>query len=558
MTDNVLKSIDDVLIVNVVSKINGRIQFTNYSDVWVGVTDTRYVEKEYRISADGVWSDWLTLSINNLINGHYNVNGQITIQLRFTRSGEDTSGVLEFKSIDFQGITESIQFVAPTLFSSVFADIIGTDELHELEENLFKKLYYRGILPNYITRGDNFDTKEDADFVDVFYSIARYFAMIIRFFNRFENFSTDYELMRENVREYGLYFDESNITQQDLQYLSQHLYDEIQKRGTMMIYKRKGDVVNGRTLSIDGELIRLLRSTPSDELLCENIPIHKLGWCLGQCSPLYRGTAQAYNLNKTKENTQDFVDLNNYVITNTNRGKYELQTYDGKKVLRFYQSTSSSSVVGLGYNAVTLASIDNLIVVDSRMDYEITFAFQVVKSSSSNNQILFGVNGFDVLGNELNDAFITSDADQISNTFFLTKLSKWKMQNWYHARGIIRAYSSMNIDKDYTNLGYGTNLHFNNPFVKFILPKIQIIGTSIFDVKIWDYKIRPLIRGMNILPLKGGEENSHSLGFIQSQSIMYNYIRNNNNSQSKDEIIDIIERYLLPYNSVNMFVFMNN
>lgn len=560
MKDSILQAIGDVLIIDVVPKINGRIQFTEYSDVWEGITDERTVNKEFRVSADGVfWSNWLALTNENLANGQFVANGQFTIQLRFTRTGTDETGVIEFKTIDFYGSREEIQFVAPTLSSSIFADIVGTDGLRQLEENLFKKLYYRGILPDYIIRAANSDAEEDADFIDVFYSVARFFAIMIRFFTRFENFKDDFDLMRENVRQYGLYFDESNITLEELQFLSQHLFDEIRKRGTAMIFKRQGDVVNGQPLPIDGEFIRLLRSKPSDELLYENVPLYKVGWCLGQCSPMYRGTSQAYYLNKTKENTEDFVDINNFIITNSGRGNYELQTFNNKKVLRLFQTTTSNTTVGLGrVNEDTEVSIDDLIVVDSRLDYEITFAFQIVGSGSSNNKLLFGVEGFDILGNRLNDAFITPNGDQISETFVLESLSKWKRNNWYYARGILHAYSSVNMDENLTNLGFGTNLYFNNSFVKYILPKIQISGTATFDVKIWDYKVRPLVRGTNILPLKSGEENSHSLGFIQSQRIFYSYVRNNNNSQSKDEITDIIEKYLLPYNTTDIFVFMSN
>lgn len=561
MKDSILQAIGDVLIIDVVPKINGRIQFTEYSDVWEGITDERTVNKEFRVSADGVfWSNWLALTNENLANGQFVANGQFTIQLRFTRTGTDETGVIEFKTIDFYGSREEIQFVAPTLSSSIFADIVGTDGLRQLEENLFKKLYYRGILPDYIIRAANSDAEEDADFIDVFYSVARFFAIMIRFFTRFENFKDDFDLMRENVRQYGLYFDESNITLEELQFLSQHLFDEIRKRGTAMIFKRQGDVVNGQPLPIDGEFIRLLRSKPSDELLYENVPLYKVGWCLGQCSPMYRGTSQAYYLNKTKENTEDFVDLNNFIITSNDKGNYALQSFDNKRVLRLFQNSASNITdIGLGrVNEDTEVSIDDLIVVDSRLDYEITFAFQVVGSGSSNNKLLFGVEGFDILGNRLNDAFITPNGDQISETFVLESLSKWKRNNWYYARGILHAYSSVNMDENLTNLGFGTNLYFNNSFVKYILPKIQVNGTSTFDVKIWDYKVRPLVRGTNILPLKSGEENSHSLGFIQSQRIFYSYVRNNNNSQSKDEITDIIEKYLLPYNTTDIFVFMSN
>lgn len=553
MKDNILKAIDDILIVDVTPKITGRVQLSGYTDVWEGITDTRTVRKEFRISADGIfWSDWRELNIENLSNGQFVANGQFVIQLRFTRTGTDETGEIEFKSISFQGPRQEIQFVAPTISNSIFADIIGTDELRELEENLFKKLYYRGILPDYITRAENEDEKEDADFIDVFYSVARFFAIMIRFFSRFENFRNDFDLMLENVRQYGLYFDESNISLDDLQYLSQHLLDEIRKRGTAMIFKRKGDIVNGQELPIDGEFIRLVRSKASDELLYENVPLYKVGWCLGQYSPMYRGTAQAVHLNKTKENTQDFENLDNFFISG---GGYSLMSFDNKKVLRL--NGSSSNGMGLGRVGTEEVDIDDLIVVDSRMDYEITFAFYISGGRNSSNKLLFGVEGFDILGNKMNDAFITPNGDQISDFFFQQGLTTWKSGNWYYARGIIHAYSSSNMDESKTNLGIGTNLYFNNSFVKYILPKIQMTGSG-FDVRIWDYKIRPLVRGTNILPLKSGEENSHSLGFIQSQRLFYSYVRNNNNSQSADEITDIIEKYLLPCNTTDIFVFMSN
>ncbi len=116
MKDNILQSIGDVLIINVVPKINGRIKFTEYSDTWVGITDERTVNKEFRISADGVfWSDWSSLTNENLANGQFVANGQFIIQLRFTRTGVDETGLIEFKTIDFYGSREEIQFVAPTI-----------------------------------------------------------------------------------------------------------------------------------------------------------------------------------------------------------------------------------------------------------------------------------------------------------------------------------------------------------------------------------------------------------------------------------------------------------
>lgn len=559
MKDNILNSIGDVLLIDVKPQITGRVHLTDFSDVVEGVTATRTVEKEFRVSPDGVfWNDWQELNAANLSSSEYIVDSSLTIQLRYTRTGSDSTGVIEFKSIDFMGSREAIQFVAPTISSSIFANIIGTPEMKALEENIFKKLYYRGIVPNYIPRAENSDEKEDKDYIDLFFSVARFYSMFIRFFKRFENFQDDFDLMREQVRQYGIYFDEANITLEDLQYLAQNLYDQIRQRGTEMIFKRKGYLLpNGETLQIDGEFIRLLRSKVSDELLYENMPLEKVGWCMRQCSPMYRGTGMSKYLNKTKELSENFEDLSNFVITQSGDSSYSIANFDGKKVLLL--TADENGIVGLGrVDNNSIYQKEQLYVVDSRLDYEITFAFRIIRDSSEKTILKFGVEGFDLLGNKLTDSFILPNGFEISETFFETTTKNKRKDVWYFARGIIHSYSTANVQESVTNLGYGTNLYFNNSFVKFILPKIQIIGGIKSQIAIWDYKIRPLVRGTNILPLKDGTTNSHSLGFIQSSRIFYAYVRNNNNSQSQDEITDIIEKYLLSYNVTDIFVFMSN
>lgn len=559
MKDNILNAIGDVMLIDVTPQITGKVLLTDFSDVVDGVTNTRTVQKEFRISPDGVfWNDWQELTAANLSSEEYVVDSSLTIQLRYTRTGSDSTGVIEFKSIDFMGSREAIQFVAPTISSSIFADIIGTPEMKALEENIFKKLYYRGIIPNYIPRAENSDEKEDKDYIDLFFSVARFYSMFIRFFKRFENFQDDFDLMREQVRQYGIFFDEANITLEDLQYLAQNLYDQIRQRGTEMIFKRKGYLLpNGDALQIDGEFIRLVRSKVSDELLYEDIPLEKVGWCLRQCSPMYRGTGMSKFLNKTKENTEDFQDINNFPTYATNGARISISEIDNKRSMLF--DNTASSVCGLGRLDESVNVDDDLIVVDSKLDYEITFAFKVLTTVGYDNKLTFGVEGFDVMKNKLNDSFITPNGESISETFFEKQLYSVNRQPWYFVRGIIHCYSSQNKYEDTTNVGWGNNLYFNNSFVKYILPKIQVYANGIpCRVAIWDYKTRPLIRGTNILPLKNGLEYSQSLGFIQSSRIFYSYVRNNNNSQSQEEITDIIEKYLLPYNLTDIFVFMSN
>ena len=357
------------------------------------------------------------------------------------------------------------------------------------------------------------------------------------------------------MRGYGIYFNENDITLSELKYIAQNILSQAQQRGTEMIFKRKG------VAPIDGEFIRLTRNRICDELLYEYIPIYKIGWCLGNSSPIYKGTAMAYNLNKTNENTKDFQSLSNFVLSKSGTGSYSLQNTDNKRVIRLSATSRGTGHSAIGRIDSNINVVDNIYSADSQLDYEITFAFKINSGTNLSKLTLnFGVEGFDINKEKLNDAFSTVDGFQVSENFFDQSMDIWKIGQWYYARGIIHAYSSENVIGSKTNLGIGQDLVFNNSFVKYIIPKIEFYTKTAQNasIDIYDYKIRPLIRGKNILPLKNGSIDSHGLGFIQGSKILYTYVRNNNNGQSEDEIIDIIERYLYPFNTVNMFTITGN
>lgn len=555
--DNILNNIGDVLLVTLAPKIMGKVRITNFVDSIEGETEQRSLSREFRISQDGVfWTDWEPLNNENLSSDEFVTDNSLYIEVRYTRTGTDASGVIKFVDITFNGVREENQFIAPTLMSSILNRALDTNELSSLEINIFKKLYYRGILPNYIERADNDDYKEDKDFVDLFFSVARFFALFIIFFRRWERFKDDEDLLREQVRGYGLYFNEGEITLEELQYLARNLFSQAQQRGTQMIFTRRGDVLsNGTEAPIDGEFIRLTQNRSCDELLYENVPKWKMGWCMNQSSPMYKGTSRSFNLNKTRENSEDFQSLSNFVLSKSGSGNYSLAFSGNKRVLKL-NFGSGSGRAGLGRASNEEVS-DNLYTADSQMDYEITFAFKL-NNASSGIKVEFGVEGFDINKNYLNDSFITPNGFTITNEFLNQATDVWKSGKWYFVRGIIHAYGSSNVEQETTNLGFGTNLYFNNPFLKYILPKIQVSSNTATSVEIWDYKIRPLVRGKNIIPLKDGKLDAKSLGFIQAPDFFYTYFRNNNKTQSQQDITDIIEKYLYPFNKTDLFTITGN
>jgi hypothetical protein len=60
------------------------------------------------------------------------------------------------------------------------------------------------------------------------------------------------------------------------------------------------------------------------------------------------------------------------------------------------------------------------------------------------------------------------------------------------------------------------------------------------------------------LPLKSGEIDARSLGFIQFGRFFHTYFRNNNNINSVEELTNIIEKYLYPFDSINLFTITGN
>lgn len=555
MMDNKIHNIGDSLIITVKPQQNGTTILSGFNDSFVGLSEEKKIFREFRIIEDELFfGNWKELTESSISGRKVNQNSYI--EVRYTRQGTDDTGVIEFQFIEFQGDFEEDIINSPVLDRSIFSNIAWNEDTEQLARNLFKKLYFRGIIPNYISRGDNVDVNEDGDYITLFYVIAKFFAIIFKFFKRFENFYEDSELMLEWLRQNNIQIDESSISLEQMKFLANHLYDEIRKRGTTGIFNRQCDVVNGVTKEIDGEFIRLIRSKRDNELIYEYMPLKSVGWCLGQSSPLYRGTCFAENLNKTKENSKDFINIENYQTFSSKNSSVTIQEIDDKKVLLL--KTVGNTSCGLGRLDESTEVSDKLYVADPELDYEITFMFKV-GLAGNNAKLHFGIESFDSNKHKFYDAMITPN-DSETNDWFLNGIDlKNLVENkWYFVRGIVHAYSSDVTENVKLNIGYGNNLKFNNRFIKYISPKIYLSSSDSSSVYVWNYKIRPLVRGTNILPLKSGYEKSHSMGFIQAPRILYAYFRNNNNSQSEREITDIIEKYLLPFNMTDILQFINN
>ena len=287
-----------------------------------------------------------------------------------------------------------------------------------------------------------------------------------------------------------------------------------------------------------------------------------MGWCVGQSSPMYKGTCQSYSLNKTGENNPWFSSLDNYKIDKSASGAdINIVDYDSNKrgCLRLTTTGSGKMAALGGFFDDILQHEDKVYTADTQIDYEISFQF-LVDNNNRNSSLVFGIEGYDINKNSLPDAFCKPNGTVTEREFINTQVSKFKSGVWYQVRAIIHAYSTESVDSIVGNLGFGTDLFFQNPFVKYFLPKIELVSNDVgtTNVYLYDYKIRPAIRGRNILPLKNGEVDGRSLGFVQFSRFFYTYFRNNNNTKSLQEVTNIIEKYLYPFDSINLFTITGN
>lgn len=558
--NNVMAAVGDMLLVAITCDISGRVSLASFTEDLTGVSAPADVARLFRVSADGLfWSEWTELTNAALQAAEpVTADGMMSIEVQYISQGG--SAPITFNSITFKGTVEPIQFVAPTIDESIFSGVVGSEQTKRIERNLFKKLYYRGVMAQYVTRGADRNYDEDRDYVSLFSTVGRFFAMMVSFAKRFENIYNDFDMLREYVRQIGLYFDEKSVTLEELQYLASHYYDEIRKRGTAMVFARRGE---GRPYN--GEFVRLFGIEDSDELLTDNLPASKMGWCLGQASPLYRGVGGSNQLNKTRETSPDFESLDDFVTT----GNVSIEEipdqyivgYDREKKTPVYKNKVCLKITGeggLGRGDTATPVDDRVYTADCNLSYEVSFWMK----SDGKGTLNFGVEGFNIFKTALSTGFIRLDSTQVTDYFANElPLSAVQANTWYHVRGIIHAYSTQPVTVNAPGLNIaphlGTQLCYNNYSVEYILPKIQLGGgDSTATLYIWDYKIRPLVYGRNILPLKEtGRVDARSNGFIQSQRLFYIFLKNNNNTMSQAQLERIVNKYLIPYGFQPVFVY---
>jgi len=556
ITNNTLSDIGDVLIVNSQVVVHASISVASFIDSTTGTTATRFFTKTFRYSLDGVnYSDWLPLTNANLTQVNGIAYGLVFFEFRYLRAGTDNTGLLTFNNIELIG---NIQFQLVTntsTFNSLFEKIANNDfYTMAIRNNILRKIFHYGILPKFIERGEN---NTDEDFLSFWSAVCLYLSYFSAFAEEFDGLVFNKEYLIEYIKQANIQTNEKEITFNDIFYISTNFYDEVRKRGTKMTLMEMSEKLDDTSVApIDGEWLRLICKVLSDEFLYEVIKKENSGFCLGKSSPLYNGTYFATQLNKTEENTPDFIDLTKYTLI----GAPTIATIDSKKCLRL-----TGAKQGLGYDLLAIPfaeHLEKLIRIDENMDYEITFNYRRAQTGATTGDFIVGLAMFNDNGIYTPSSVKSIRENIYTNEFInvnLVSVSKIP-DTWYSFRGILYAQSSSNVPDGRTNLNKGQNLKISSYNVqeigkaKICLYVKDLVGSVLY---IHNLKMRPLIRGKNSLKIVlGTDENSQTIyaepyiknpQFLQSNTFFMNWRRNRNQDKSENQVDNYIQNYLLPY-----------
>lgn len=520
--ENRVTEIGDVLYIKVETPIIGLSILTDYVDNLGGVTLTRYFDKFFRYSRDGViYTEWIVLNNTNLNTININPTDTFIIEYKYQRAGTDVTGDLSFSNITLHADQNDLT-CGITYQDSIFSQFFSCSDIEILlwSINVLEKTYKRGVLPDFIERGKEPST--DTDFIVFWRSITTFFAYIVVYARKFQNYSLNKDLLLDNLRQRGLFI-QQDASLQDLVELKKHFYKEFSKRGTLSMIKDKGEV------------LRLVEKTRDDEFIFALIDTRSRGWCLNNSSPLWRGNNPQRFLSKAWSSNGDFNSLTEIPTIGT--VSLINDTVEGDKQVLKINGNSDFEKNGFGCNPAqpNLIDFSKTKNISPEFSYKITFQ---VRQLNQNETFTFGVLCFDKNNNIISNSSIINGSQ---TNYFFRKIKLNKTDRYFQIKGILYFSGSnfLSVEDGVNSIGYGSDLTFGSNEVVKILPFILVENDSSgidSSVYIWDLKITP-------------NDCLESSGVIGGSDLVKVFYKNNSSQFNNVEIKRLLKRYFLPYSS---------
>lgn len=501
--------VNDIVEFQYVIPLRGLSSITNFLDDITGEIGTRYFEKKFSYTKDGLtWTDFQPLTNLNLQAITIDLKDDFILRFKYIRRGTLTTGTLVVNQIIINGVYNLSYLQVFSTYGTVFAPVAFTDLYwNKLWLNLLQKLYGIGILPEYMKRGEDYPDFDDSHFI-LYWKIQAYFFALIGALNdrKVTNFFSDPENVFAYLGQKNFFLcGDEDITV--LTYYLNNFYAEIVKRGTEGVYLEDGDWLNQVAMPKHGEVRRMICYEYKDEFLYNLARSEQTAWYIGLNSPQYTGNDQMTMIDKTADQGGDFTDLADYenIVLTT------LATDGDKEVFAVALNGGFST---------------KKIKVDPLLGYEISFQIDAT------NQISFDVylEGFDEEDNAVD--FTKHQSPNATENNLLTNFAPASSEYTF-VRLFIHPYNSNSSVASQSNMLQDSlrfdeshcylRIHFEN-------------GATGKTANIWDLRFRPMI-----VP---------NTAYINSMAVVQLWMRNRNTSVSTFNILNKTRRYIIPYNAL--------
>ena len=500
---NQFSEIGDSAIVKMGEPVVGITSLYGYLDETYGETEERYFVREFKYSNDGVvYSEWKELNSYELQALEIVNNRIFDIQVRYTRQGMDSSGLLKFIGITIQA--KYIEIVNPPSYQSSFLSQFfdfNDPKVLKWAINVLKKVYEPGIVPSFIERTD--------DFVVFWGIVTHWFAIQVHYARQYENLGSNSTLLREYLNQRGL-ITNSGLTVDQMANMLERIFEIFRKRGSLT-----------GVMGLDSEFRKILEFVIGNEFIFCNSEKQKISWFMNQSSPVYRGNRLLTNSVKGYD-FFDVTDISKYPVT----GGVSLSSDDDDG--GSYLIVELDSVEQRGLSEV--GNIDKCILVDSRLDYEIFVKFEI-PSGSTVDGFLFGVRGYNNFEDPMQEVDIVSvsgDGDEFISAGDNVVLGEME----YALRGCLYGYNQEGIVGNYSKLSVYKGRNLIMPIAtKSIIPYLLFTGSG--EVWVKSVQVRPMM-------------TKFSLGFVGLNSLALFWGQNNSGSLSELELTRRVDTYLIP------------
>lgn len=497
---------------------------TGFIEETLGEDSSVFFDKSFQYTVDGImWSDWLSLTLNNIININTKYNHVFGIKFRYIRKGTNSVKKIRFVRLFIHGqysnISESISY--NNSYLNKYIPFLNIESIN-WTVNVLNKVFKAGIVPKFIERSDNVNWI-DEDYINFWWGIIYINALKYTYSSVFSNILDNTNLVKKLLIQKDIITGEKD----DLAtyyYLLTHYYDEIMKRGSSSVFDDNRTLPNNYdNIKLKGELLRLCNQPLTIESSFGIISGSETGWIVGETCPNYRYNDSYVDFIKGFEVSEDIKDVSLYSLLNNTLVSLDNVSDDPEIVKNYFKVNTLSNSVFAGVDA----NKDKAVLVDEESDYEISFR---VKGLLSSNKLKFAVKGYNFLGNEISFVNLSNGAN--NNIFIETD----GLTGDLFVKGVIRYKSCESVDSIPHLIGL-KNLKFPGGIEK-ISPIILIACNN--DVYIYDIKIK-------LLP----PTYTQSTIFYNSEliiKVLENYI-----SLTKDEMANILMEKLIPVHTVLTF-----